>query len=199
MKRAEEVNECKPKYMYPHQHEEPDNADKPKKDVTLSDSAMATIPMQSHTYSAAEMSPYRAKNRKPLSDSPKSFKEIIQAAIVLSRLIEQSHLLGNKKQPSWVHRPDRPYTKQEVVHLCCLVDVERPLSVDTHFNEKSGDIRLKISSYKINPVYKLETYMKQSNRVLDADDMDFYVFRPWLKNYLDCFNPIWMASRFCDS
>jgi hypothetical protein len=135
------------------------------------------------------MMAYSAKNRKPFSDSPKSFKEIIQAAIVLSRLLEKSLSSGDKKQPRWVHRPDRPYTQQEVVHLCCLVDVQRPLSVDTQYNETIGEIRLSISSYKLNPSEKLETYMKQKNKELDAESMNFYVYRPWLKKYLDWFNP----------
>ena len=191
-----QLNKRNPKYMYSQRA--PDNAvlewwidekDKPKEDVTLTDSAMATLPVQSHTYSPAEMMAYSAKNRKPLSDSPKSFKEIIQAAIVLSRLLEKSLSSGDKKQPRWVHRPDRPYTQQEVVHLCCLVDVQRPLSVDTQYNETIGEIRLCISSYKLNPSEKLETYMKQKNKELDAESMNFYVYRPWLKKYLDWFNP----------
>jgi hypothetical protein len=74
-----------------------DKTGEPIEEVALEASMMASLPVESHTYSAQEMWPCSATNRTPLSDLPTSFKEIIQAAMVLSRFLNQTQWLGEKK------------------------------------------------------------------------------------------------------
>jgi hypothetical protein len=129
--------------------------------VTLSDSCMATLPVPSHIHTDLEMEAYSTKNREsdPTSDCYKSSKEIIQAAIVFSCYLESWANFHGNKSPIWFHKPDKPYTNQDLVILCYLVDCGHKCLVDTQFN-KGGEIALHVMSYRgIMPDLKLGHYL----------------------------------------
>jgi hypothetical protein len=83
---------------------------------------------------------------------------------------------------------DGDYSDQEYVDLACLVDPGRELKFDTQQPRKSKTIEVMIDSFKLPPNVELENY--QSKRPpMRAPDTIMHVYKEWLKNYLDFFEP----------
>jgi hypothetical protein len=160
----------------------------PKKGLGPStDRHLAVNPVDSHAYSEAEMKALYSTNTSP---NAQSFQNILKAASELFKRLESQP----KKTPAvvgpWMHHPDRPYSEQDLVHLCCLLDRGRALSVDLQATTKSM-FALVVKSYDISDrlPYLAVLHSKRSLVSLDEEEMTFYVFRSWLKLYLEWFDP----------
>jgi hypothetical protein len=98
----------------------------PKEDVVPELAFMVHEPIERHAYSQVEMEAW-SKSWKAKAGPPKSFRQIIKAAMDFKRTLG-SNSCSEEDHP-WVHRPGTPYRDQELVHICCLVDRIRFFSV----------------------------------------------------------------------
>ena len=146
---------------------------------------MAKEPVEEHTYSQVEMEAF-SESRKAKVGPQKSFRQIIKAAIDLKSSLKCSSKLDTAP---WVHRPDTPYSDQELVHLCCLVDRGRSFSVSTTVSRKTSLVTLLVQSYRLNPKLALPYYFGTKKKTIPPIEMEFTVMRAWLKQYLDWFDP----------
>jgi hypothetical protein len=88
--------------------------------------------------------------------------------------------------------PDKAYSPQELVNICCLVDKGREFAVDTHFVQKrKTKFSLRLDSYKLDTNKTLKAYAQNRGKKKDPPPAPVFmeVYRSWLKKYLDWFNP----------
>jgi hypothetical protein len=109
--------------------------------------------------------------------------DIICSAIALKGNLDQTDEQEEEGvSPAAVHHPNLPYTNQDLVNICRLVDREREFKVDILYAGKRN-------SYKIRAGKKLKSYLRYGKQDLPQSPMMMTVFRSWLKKYLDWFNP----------
>ena len=184
------IDEKNPKYMY-SVFGDSDNSgssdDSWLEDTEVADFHRAEAPVKSHIYSEDEMKLRSLKiEESDLFVEPQTFHEIIRAAIELKSTISQQRFArGNNP---WDHRPDEAYSDQDFVHICCLVDRGRELQVDT-IASSSKWIMLVVASYPLHPNHDLKHYLNSKKKDIPIKRMKFRVFRAWLKQYLDKFDP----------
>jgi hypothetical protein len=193
--RNTEFDKRNPSFMYPATSKTPDSdgeawwldsdGDLPRKNVEPGLLHMAKEPVEEHTYSQVEMEAF-SESRKAKVGPQKSFRQIIKAAIHLKSSLKRSSKLDTAP---WVHRPDTPYSDQELVHLCCLVDRGRSFSVSTTASRKTSLVTLLVQSYQLNPKLALPYYFGTKKKTIPPIEMEFTVMRAWLKQYLDWFDP----------
>ena len=172
-------------------------------EIEVGSAFAVTKPTETHMYSQDELTAFSqsVKRNEPRSSGPQSFSAIVTAAKALARYLRSCADYDETKNPPWLHRlkPQGPnnndpiytnYTEQELIHICCLLDRERPLQVDTWFDGKMEFISLQIQSYHLPIGHQLRLYTGQDK--LDAIPqtlMTYSVRRVWLKSYLDWFDP----------
>ncbi len=148
-----------------------------------------------------------------ISHHEKTFQDIIRSAITLKCNLERdSEHAGHdeedeeeeeeddeeadevdfkkpKKVPGAVHIPDLPFSNQDLVNICCLVDREREFKVDTAYDGKKNKFLIRVNSYEISNDKKLNFYLRHRKKALPQTPMMMTVYRSWLKKYLDWFDP----------
>ncbi len=153
------------------------------------------IPEPKHVYSKKEMEAFASFKWKKTHEPyilPKSFKEITSAAYALEKFLKESEASKEYPPPHGLHRPDVAYTSQELVNICCLVDLGREFSIDTHFRQKrKTKFSLQIDSYVIAEDRTLKAYASSRSKKRDPPGVLvlMQVYRTWLKSYLDWFDP----------
>jgi hypothetical protein len=162
-----------------------DSDGSPIENLPESPSHLARSPNNSHVYSRFEMDAYSEKNS---TEKRKTFKEIIRSAIALATYLKTCDAWTGTKQPVWLHKPDQKYSDQELVNICCLVDRGRAFNVDTQFTSTS-QFAIHVQSYKLAPRLALKHYVRTNKKEIPAASILLYVYRKWLHQYLDWFNP----------
>ena len=185
------IDKKNPKYMYSIAEKETETTEDDwwieSDDEPAVTQFHAITPVQSHVLSDVELNARSETTTIDFPLEPQSFKHIIQAAITL-RTNFSFDRMGSQKTAPWVHRPDRPYTDQELVDLCCLVDRGRTLQVDATASTKKWVVTL-VESYPLNSKVKLGDYLQTKKKDIPKVERSFRVFRQWLKQYLDKFDP----------
>jgi hypothetical protein len=163
-----------------------DEQDEEKPGVTPATKHMATKPVESHIYSVEEMEAM-ADERKTPETRKKGFSLIIKSAIALqSRLAEAEEYQG--RLPLGLFKPHRPYSEQELVNLCCLVDRGREFEVDTEY-QSSVKFSIRVDSYKLKEAHDLRHYSSKNSKEAPKQLLVIRVYKEWLKKYLDWFDP----------
>jgi hypothetical protein len=147
----------------------------------------AITPVQSHVLSDVELNARSETTTLDFPLEPQSLKDIIQAAITLRSKFSFDRM-GSQKTAPWVHRPDALYTDQELVDLCCLVDRSRTLQVEATASTKIWVVTV-VKSYPLNSKFKLGDYLRTKKKDIPKVKRSFRVFRQWLKQNLDKFDP----------
>jgi hypothetical protein len=192
------IDSHNPAYMYPKvaPDDEPltwwlDAEDEELPDVELSDDFYAKKPTETQIYSQGEMLAWGQANMDllPSEEKAKPCKDIFAAAFALQHYLLTCEEHDPSKHPFWLHRPNRPFTDQELVNISCLVDRNRPFEIDTH-NSTRMDLTLRVLSYPMKPNTPLKRYFGARKLKAPKEEMLFLtVGREWLKNYLDWFDP----------
>jgi hypothetical protein len=100
---------------------------------------LAEDPVDTHIYSTNEMREFSStKENKHYeqSMSKKHFKHIINAAYSLEPFLETSSGTKAYPRPPHLHVPEKDYSAQDLVNICCLVVCGREFAVDTLFVQK---------------------------------------------------------------
>jgi hypothetical protein len=124
-------------------------------------------------------------------DEKKDFLDIIKSAVALksSLLLVENYAESQKGTlPLGLFIPAIPYSDQELVNLSCLVDRGREFEVDTEY-ESRNKFAIRVDSYQLNPMQKLKSYLKKGSRDPPARPLMITVYKDWLKQYLDWFDP----------
>jgi hypothetical protein len=69
-----------------------------------------------------------------------------------------------------------------------LVDRGREFEVDTEY-ESRNKFAIRVDSYQLNPKHKLKSYLKKGYKDPPARPLMIAVYKDWLKQYLDSFDP----------
>jgi hypothetical protein len=92
------------------------------------------------------------------------------------------------QMPAGLYLSDFPFSDQDLVNICCLVDRNREFEVDTLYTGSSRKYALMVESYKLKPNVGLAAFLKTRRKEPDKK-MSMTVYKSWLKKYLDWFNP----------
>jgi hypothetical protein len=144
--------------------------------------------VESHLYSRAEMLAKCNHSNRVEAVQRKSFHDIIRSAMALQTNITEAEATTDKL-PIGLHRPKTPYSTQELVNICCLVDRGREFEVDMLYEGSSTELSLRVDSYLLDPKLSLKAYLKVKKGETLGKKLMMVVFKTWLKNYLDWFDP----------
>ncbi len=78
-----------------------------------------------HIYSKEEMADFSKENwrrQKSSSKLPKTFQEIINTAYALELFLKDSAASNEYPLPHGMHHPNKDYSDQKLINICCLVD-----------------------------------------------------------------------------
>jgi hypothetical protein len=123
-------------------------------------------------------------------DEKKDFLDIIKSAMALkSRLLAENHA-ESQKGTLLLGLFIRVilYSVQELVNLSCLVDRGREFKVDTEY-ESWNKFAIRVDSYQLVPKRKLKSYLKKGSKDPPARPLMIAVYKDWLNQYLDWFDP----------
>jgi hypothetical protein len=72
-------------------------------------------------------------------DKRKTFVEIVPSAIAMRNNLNRAEELAPTvaQMPAGLHLPDFPFSDQDLVNICCLVDQNRQFEVDTLYTGSS--------------------------------------------------------------
>jgi hypothetical protein len=87
-----------------------------------------------------------------------------------------------------LHLPDFPFSDQNLISICCLLDRNREFEVDTLYTGSSRKCALRVDLYKLKPNIGLAAFLK-TRRKEPEKKMSMTVYKSWLKKYLDWVNP----------
>jgi hypothetical protein len=195
------IDESNPSYMYERDKDEEeatamgvlwyDDEDF----TTVEIQHLAEAPVDTHIYSTKEMREFSStKENKHYEQSmnKKHFNYIINAAYSLERFLEKSS--GNEAypRPPHLHVPEKDYSAQDLVNICCLVDRGCEFVVDALFVQKrKTKFSLRIDSYLLETNRTLKSYANSRSKKNDPPNVPVFmeVYRSWLKKYLDWFDP----------
>jgi hypothetical protein len=171
-----------------------DNEEEEKPGVTPADDHLAKRPVKTHIYSREEMEAYAEEKLRYVVDidDKKDFLDIIKLAVALKSSLSSAESHGESQKGTLPLRsfvPAIPYFDQELVNLSCLVDRGREFEVDTEY-ELRNKFTNRVDSYQLDPKRQLQSYLKKGSkhppsRLL----MMIAVYKDWLKQYLDWFDP----------
>ena len=166
-----------------------DDDDKAIKDITPAEDHLAETPVESHILSRMEVAAFASHHADP-RDKPKSFLEIVGSAIAMRKILNRAEDLAPTvaQMPAGLHLPDFPFSDQDLVNICCLVDRNREFEVDTLYTGSSRKCSLMVDSYNLKPNVGLAGFLK-TRRKAPEKKMSMTVYKSWLKKYLDWFNP----------
>ena len=196
--REENISSRNPSYMYPGPEHGDDHTEDSEwwlqedgktprtKVAPKNPKFMADQPVETHVYTQMELN---AHSQAQLDVLPQTFFEIIEAARTLQRkLSSDEQTTGPASKKPWILKPDRPYSDQELVNLCCLVDRGRSFSVETNQNPKRF-IKLVVDSYTLLKTKSLSHHLEKLEVSRPKKEMVLTVSLAWLKEYLDWFDP----------
>jgi hypothetical protein len=159
-----------------------------KKEFELQEEHLAETPVQSHIYSTDEMEAFAVEADQYLH--PESARDIILAAIAMGKFLATSALNLEYPLPQGLHRATHAYSPQDLVNLACLVDRGREFEIDKSFHQdRKTMFKLRVDSYKLGMNRTLQSYLQSGRKAPPSCKLPFHVFRNWLKQYLDWFNP----------
>ncbi len=121
----------------------------------------------------------------------KDFLDVIKSAVALksSLLLAKNQAESQKGAlPPGLFIPAIPYSDQELVNLSCLVDRGREFEVDTEY-ESRNKFAIRVDSYQLDPKRKLGSYSKKGSKHPPSQPLMIAVYKDWLKQYLDWFDP----------
>jgi hypothetical protein len=177
------VNEKNPDYMYPEgSHEE------------VEWWATEERPVASHIFNKDEMNDFAKANLEERSNTSKIQKPSERSSTrrMLCNYFWKIQLFFNEYPlPHGMHHPDRDYTEQQLVNLCCLVDTGRKFAIDTHYLQKSKNkFLLGLDSYELAGNRKLKSLASSRSKKKDPPRVKVFmqVYRLWMKNYLEWSN-----------
>jgi hypothetical protein len=87
--------------------------------------------------------------------------------------------------------PEKDYLAQDLVNICCLVDLGCEFAVDTQFVQKrKTKLSLRIDSYLLETNRTLKSYADSRSKKKDPPHVPVFmeVYCSWLKKYLDWFD-----------
>jgi hypothetical protein len=72
-------------------------------------------------------------------DKRKTLLEILRSAIAMRKTLNRVEELAPTvtQMPAGLHLPDFPFSDQDLVNICCLVDQNRQFEVDTLYTGSS--------------------------------------------------------------
>jgi hypothetical protein len=161
--------------------------------VTPAGAHLAKRPIKTHIFSREEMEAFAEENIRAVKDidEKKDFLDIVKSAVALksSLLLAENHAetLGGTL-PLGLFKPAIPYSDQELVNLSCLVDRGREFEVDTEY-ESRNKFAIQVDSYQLHPMQKLKSYLKKGSKEPPTRPLMIAVYKDWLKQYLDWFDP----------
>jgi hypothetical protein len=170
-----------------------DNKVEEKPGVTPADDHLAKRPVKTHIFLREEMEAFAEEKLKVLKDidEKKDFLDIIKSAVALksSLLLAENHAESQKGAlPLGLFIPAIPYSDQGLVNLSCLVDRGREFDVDTEY-ESRNKFAIRVDLYQLDPMRKLKSYLKKGSKDPPARPLMIAVYKDWLKQYLDWFDP----------
>jgi hypothetical protein len=124
-------------------------------------------------------------------DEKTDFLDIIKSAVALksSLLLADNHAESQKGTlPPGLFILAIPYSNQELVNLSCLVDWGHEFEVDTEYESRNNFV-IRVDSYQLDPKRKLKSYLKKGSRDPPTRPLMIAVYKDWLKQYLDWFDP----------
>jgi hypothetical protein len=158
-----------------------DKQNEEKPGVTPATKHMAEELVDLHIYSRAEMEAYAEEQIGPEIRN-KGFTAIIKLAIAMKANAIQGPL------PLGLFKPNRPYSDQELVNLSCMLDRGRKLEVKTDY-EAREKFSMHVDSYQLKENRDLQWYLKKQNKESAKKALKIYIYKVWLKKYLDWFDP----------
>jgi hypothetical protein len=170
-----------------------DNEEEEKPGVTPTDDHLAKTPVKTHINSREEMEAYAEEKLRYVVDidDKKDFLDIIRSAVALksSLLVAKNHAeLQEETLPLRSFVSAITYCDQELVNLSCLVDRGREFEVDTEY-ESRNKFAIRVDSYQVHPKRKLKSCLKKGSKHLPSHPLMIAVYKDWLKQYLDWFDP----------
>lgn len=193
----DKIQTYNPSFMYPPRSNSPESVgeawwldsegEEPREDVAPGLAYLAEEPVASHVYTQGEMDAW-SESRAAKVGPVQTFRQIIKAATDLKKQLAQNSKRKGAT-PIWMHNPDTQYTDQDLVNLCCLVDRGRSFSVATTVLRKNSMVKLRVSSYQLEADLSFSHYYASKKKAPPDKRMTFTVFRAWLKQYLDWYNP----------
>jgi hypothetical protein len=110
-------------------------------------------------------------------------------ALKSNLLLAENHAESQKGTlPPGLFIPAIPYSDQELVYLSCLVDRGREFEVDTEY-ESRNKFAILVDLYQLDPTRKLKSYLKKGSKHPPSHPLMIAVYKDWLKQYLDWFDP----------
>jgi hypothetical protein len=170
-----------------------DDEDEEKPGVTPTDNHLAKRPVKTHIFSREEMEAFAEEKLRAVKDidEKKDLLDIIKSAVALksSLLLAENHAESQKGTlPPGLFIPAIPHSDQELVNLSCLVDRGREFEVDTEY-ESRNKFAIRVDLYQLDPKRKLKSYLKKGSKDPPARFLMIAVYKDWLKQYLDWFDP----------
>jgi hypothetical protein len=164
-----------------------------KPGVTPANAHLAKPSVKTHIFSREEMEAFAEERLRAVKDidEKKDFLDIIKLAMALksSLVLATNHVeLQKGTLPLGLFIPAIPYSDQELVNLSCLVDRGREFEVDTEY-ESRNKFAIRVDLYQLNPKRKLKSYLKKGSKDPPARPLMIAVYKDWLKQYLDWFDP----------
>jgi hypothetical protein len=164
-----------------------------KPGVTPADDHLAKRPVKTHIFSREEMGAFAEEKIRGVKDidEKKDFLDIIKSAVALksSLLLADNHAeTQGGTLPLGLFKPAIPYSDQELVNLSCLVDRRREFEVNTEY-ESRNKFAIRVDSYQLNPMRNLKSYLEKGSKEPPARPLMIAVYKNWLKQYLDWFDP----------
>jgi hypothetical protein len=103
-----------------------DDDDKAIKDITPAEDHLAETPVESHILSRNEVAAFASHHADP-RDKRKTFLEIVGSVIAMRKNLNRAEGLAPTvaQMPAGLHLPDFPFSYQDLVNICCLVDRNR--------------------------------------------------------------------------
>jgi hypothetical protein len=170
-----------------------DNETEEKPGVTPANNHLAKRLVETHIYSREEMDALAEEKLRYVGDidDKMDFLDIIKSAMALksSLFSAKNHAESQRGSlPLGLFVPAIPYSDQELVNLSCLVDRGRGFEVDTEY-ESRNNFAIRVDSYQLGPKRQLKSYLKKGSKHPPSRLLMIAVYKDWLKQYLDWFDP----------
>jgi hypothetical protein len=170
-----------------------DHEGEEKPGVTPANSHLAKRPVKTHIFSKEEMEAFAEAKLRAVKDvdEKKDFLDIIKLAVALNSnlLLADNHAeLQKGILPLGLFIPAIPYSDQELVNLSCLVDRGGEFEVDTEYESRNKST-IRVDSCQHDPKQKLKSYLKKDSKDPPARPLMIAIYKDWLKQYLDWFDP----------
>jgi hypothetical protein len=170
-----------------------DDENEEKPGVTPADDHLAKRPVKTHIYSREEMEALAEEKLRYVEDidEKKDFLDIIKSAMALKSSLSSAENHAESQEetlPLGLFVPAIPYSDQELVNLSCLVDRGRAFEVDTEY-ESRNKFAIRVDSSQLDPKRQLKSYLKKGSMHPPSRPLMIAVYKDWLKQYLDWFDP----------